>query len=152
MEGNASAQVPDFELLTSMVIMEQWHQLPHLPTEYQLGAIEKGKAKVSGAKPEIEKPPEPATPGKKVLKLNVGINAEWKAHLEASTKWLKDLEGLAPTTTETDPKTNKKLSLCLGWHLLGQCYDNCRRAKTHRKLSTAEEVAMQKLVTENLQE
>jgi hypothetical protein len=134
-----------------MVIMEQWHQLPHLPTEYQLGAIEKAKAKTS-PKPESERPTETATPGKKTMKLNAGLNAEWKAHLEASTKRLKDLETLAPASSDTDPKTNKKLSLCLGWHLLGQCYDNCRRAKTHRNLSTAEEVAMQKLVAENLQE
>jgi hypothetical protein len=72
--------------------------------------------------------------------------------METSAKRLKDLEMLAPETMDVDPKTNKKITVCLSWHLLGQCYDNCRRVKSHRKLTTAEEVSMQQVVENHLQE
>jgi hypothetical protein len=55
MEGTPEAPLPDFTLLANVVLMEQWHQLPHLPTEYQVPV--KPAAKSPVLEPRLLKPP-----------------------------------------------------------------------------------------------
>jgi hypothetical protein len=153
MEGDQNATVPDFHQLSNMVLMEQWHQLPHLPSHYRLDLIE-----------ELKKDPAPKKPGKTPLgelppektRSNLVINQQvkpiWKTRMEASNKRLKELEPHAIDTEATDPRTGKKISICFSWHLLGQCYRNCRRCKTHRALTAAKNTKMQKVIDDQLQE
>jgi hypothetical protein len=153
-EGARNPPLPDFGLLTNLVLMHEWHQLPQLPSHYRLDLIEEKKhapAVAPAPAPTGSATPLKETPVKNKLMLNPAPKDEWKTHMEASSKRLKDLEKFAPESKETDPRTKQKMSVCLSWHLLGQCYENCRRHKTHRVLSTAESQGVQKLVEEQLQ-
>jgi hypothetical protein len=71
--------------------------------------------------------------------------------MEKSTKRLKNIEEHAPKSKDVDPKTTQTITCCLSWHLLGQCFTNCRRAQTHRKLESEEYAGMCQLVETHLQ-
>jgi hypothetical protein len=155
-EGARNPPVPDFGQLTNLVLMHEWHQLPQLPSHYRLDLIEEKKREHQPTAPTTPTTPTGHTPPetevkKAKLMLNAGVKDVWKTHMEASAKRLKDLEKFAPESKETDPRTKQKMTVCLSWHLLGQCYENCRRHKTHRALNTTEQQGVQKLVDEQLQ-
>jgi hypothetical protein len=157
MEGAQHATIPDFHQLSNMVLMEQWHQLPHLPSHYRLDLIEEAKKEAAfrrtpGTTPGPPTGEPPPRTGRANVVMNQVVKTTWKASLEASNKRLKDLDPHAIDTEITDPKTGKKVSICFSWHLLGQCYENCRRCKTHRALTPAETTKVQKVVDDHLQE
>ena len=148
LEGAGVVPLPNFGQLTNTVLMHEWHQLPRLPDQYRLDVTDPPKTTLTRRKDEESPDPESGRPK---LQLNTQTVTAWKAKMEASVKRLKDLEGKAPESRDEDPRMKKKISICLGWHLLGQCYSNCRRKKTHRALSDSERGKMQALVDEHLE-
>jgi hypothetical protein len=62
---------------------------------------------------------------------------------DKSIQVLKTLPGL--------PKIKKGVgSLCLSYHLRGQCFDSCRRASTHRKLDKVESDNIQAFLAKHI--
>jgi hypothetical protein len=139
--------------------------LPRLPDRYRVDVIDRAKRPAADDKPgpalgnKISTgggvppvtDPDPES-GSKRLRINTSVNPAWKEKMERSNLRLKDLEGDAPESKEKDPRTSKPVTVCLSWHLLGQCFSNCRRGKTHRSLHDAELAGMTQLVLNKLNE
>jgi hypothetical protein len=77
---------------------------------------------------------------------NLQRNAAWGAALQASNKRLGEVSAHAPKAHDgvTD--------LCLSYHLVGQCVENCNRSTTHRRLQAPEKERMNTFIAERLPE
>jgi hypothetical protein len=142
-----------FSAVTGIVLERSFHLLPALPPAYRAS---------TPRNPAVPRPPAasgsgtsgrgsggaalggvtPATdPRGGTLVLNEQVDAALKARFVATNLRLTDLKELAPDSKDRE-SNGRPIPICLGWHLMGRCYTNCRRAPTHRALTAPERTTL----------
>jgi hypothetical protein len=148
--------LPDYCLLVDAVLDRSWHILPSIPERYKLatrgiqpqpGHADPIKAPVGD--PIEKKGKDKEGKDKAVLIQNSQASPVWVAALQESGKKLPDIQDHAPLTKHK-LRDGKFVPVCLSWHLKGSCYTNCKRAISHRALTTEEQVAMTAMVAVHL--
>ena len=92
-------------------------------------------------------PVQAAIPPRAPAARNPAVNSEWQRRLAQGGRLLREFKSHIPSATATDGTVTE---LCLSYHIRGLCYENCRRAATHRPLTAADTIKAQAFVTQHL--
>lgn len=143
--------LPDFDDIEKSLKKRLFHHFPGLPAAYTRPAKPPSKSKLPlpPYSPNNPVPPTGRPPvfggGNEVTAPTTERVQTFLDAFETSEKSIQELRNIP-----RQPRVKNALALCLSYHLKGSCFDQCRRAKTHRKLLKEEEDVMQTFITKNL--
>lgn len=145
--------LPDYRNLVDMVLDRGWHNLPTIPDRYKV-PIRPHKIPTDSQdrtdKGKTDKPVDRDGKDKASMVQNPKASTAWVKAFVDSGKKLPDIQQHAPLTKQKG-RDGDLLPVCLSWHLKGTCFSNCKRAGSHRALSTEEQSGMVTLVEQQLQ-
>jgi hypothetical protein len=142
----ANASLPPLNQLITHVEYRNWQALPPLPTGYIQTPPPSGLTPPVRAPAPAPPPPGDAPAPSSTAVTNVRPDEALVARFERGNVTLRVLTGhtaAAPLPTEDGGSTQ----LCLSYALRKHCNSNCRRATSHRTLSTTERSALAALLT-----
>jgi hypothetical protein len=144
MFNDANADVPTFQNIIDNIDNRLFQHFPGLPNEYKRPATAAVAAKYTKLPPPITGTPVPPKgsppPGLQNTIRNMVVAPDSEKHPQLKAAFDNGDKSIQVLKTLPNLPKEKKGSgiLCLSYHLRGQCFDNCRRASTHRKLDPVE--------------
>jgi hypothetical protein len=140
MFGDINTPVPDFVQITQAIKHRLFQNFPGLPGEYN------EPLPLPPNPTGVPIPPGSPPIGTQVFAPHGERHQQFRAMFEKGDKSIQALKLLSDLPKEK----NGRGTLCLSYHLKGQCFESCRRASSHRKLDKKEIENMQAFLDKNI--
>jgi hypothetical protein len=137
---------PDFSHIENAITNRMFQTLPPLPAHY----FTTPRSQPPVPTPTAAAPRAPAirTTGLPVIAPVAELHPAFLEAFASSDKRISDLKSLPAARTLLT--SNKSSTLCLSYHLKGNCFDNCQSSQSHRLLVASEQNALKLFVTQHL--